>query len=270
MLPVGRSARLGRGMTRNTRAGGSSAGGSSAGGSSAGDSRARGLLDRVLIKTANIRQKACLTHGFSGFALVASVQNEPVVGIEAISLRHNVKQIGFYSLWFFGVRESQAPAHAADVCVHGDRRLVESDVQNDIRRFSADAGKLYECLELVGNVALVVLDEPLRGRKQMPDLGPIIIERTQIGLELALGPGPPSVVASWRLRTRPGWLDSHPGRWPGPTRARQPEAYRASHTRAHWPGPAGEPRKAQKGGAGRPKRDAPPEPGADQGPVVQK
>ena len=70
-------------------------------------------------------------------------------------------------------REPGAVRDPEDVGIDGDGRLAEGDVEHDIRRLAADAGKGDERLAIVRHLAVELLDELPRQRDQVPRLAAI-------------------------------------------------------------------------------------------------
>src|SRR5690606_29710269 len=100
----------------------------------------------------------------SCLADVATMQDEPVVGMERETLRHLLLERQLHRQWRCPRREPGAIAYPEQMRVDRNGGLLEENVQHHIGRLAADAGQGLERLAHVGYLATVLFDQLLGER----------------------------------------------------------------------------------------------------------
>ena len=133
--------------------------------------RTRAALHRLPRPLAQIRNDALLAQRAAGDAGVAAVQDQPVMGVQQVFLRHDLHQLHLDVERRLADRQAGAVADAEDVGIDRDGRLAEGDVEHDVGGLAADAGQRFQRLAIVRDLAAVLVDELLRQRDHVLRLG---------------------------------------------------------------------------------------------------
>lgn len=116
-------------------------------------------LRGFFLKFTQIRDDAGWAFGFAGFAGVAAMQDEPVMGVEHEFIGHAFEQVLLDLIDIFARREAGAVGNAEDMCIHGHCGLAEDDVQNNIGGFAPDAGEFDQIFAGLGDFACVITNQ---------------------------------------------------------------------------------------------------------------
>ncbi len=111
---------------------------------------------------------------------MAAVQDQPVVRVEQVGRRHAPQQPLLDRQRRAPRRQPAAVGDAKDMRVDGDRRLAESDVEDDVGGFAADPGQGLERLAGARHRAAMLLDEQAAGLDQVACLVAVQPERADV------------------------------------------------------------------------------------------
>lgn len=89
------------------------------------------------------------------------MEDEPVVGVHAVFVRHDLLQFFFHLVRRGAGGEAGAVGDPEDMRVYCHGRLREGHVEDDIRGFTPDAGELHQFVAIRRNLAAVIIDEDL-------------------------------------------------------------------------------------------------------------
>jgi hypothetical protein len=95
----------------------------------------------------------------AGFAGVAAMQDQPVMRVLFEFVRRQAHQALFNFERSFSFGNTSAVGHPEYVSIDRDCRLAESGIQNNIGRFSADAGQGLEFLACTWHLAVEAVNQ---------------------------------------------------------------------------------------------------------------
>jgi len=99
--------------------------------------------------------------------------------------RYHLQKLAFDGADVFAGREASAVGDAEYMGVHGNRRLVENDVEDDAGGLVADAGQGFEGGAIVGHLAAMVFQQQLGEAGDVLRLGLIQADAADIGQQSA-------------------------------------------------------------------------------------
>ena len=99
------------------------------------------------------------------------MQDQPVVGVAAEGLRHDLFQLGLDVVDGLAGREAGAVADAEHMRVDGEGLLAEGGIEDDVCRLAANAGKGLQFLATARNFAAEAVDQRLAERDDVFRLG---------------------------------------------------------------------------------------------------
>ena len=117
---------------------------------------------------------------------VASVQDEPVVRVTHISLGNAGNEAFFDCNRSCAFGESDFRTDAQQVRIDGHRRFVEDDIEHDVRRLSADTGKLHKLFVCRRHFSVKIVDEDFTERDDVRRLRMVETDRLDISFEFFL------------------------------------------------------------------------------------
>jgi hypothetical protein len=103
------------------------------------------------------------------------VEDQPVVGVAAKRLWHDLLELGLDDVDVLAGREAGAVADPEDVGVDGEGFLTERGVEDDVGGLAADARKFLELFSISGDPGTEPIDQGLREGDDVFRLG---IEQT--------------------------------------------------------------------------------------------
>src|SRR5580700_10241269 len=131
----------------------------------------RRCVHRLARPFAEVGDDALLAQRPAGHAGITAVQDQPVMGVQPVALRHDFQQLHFDVERGLADRQPGAIANAEDVGVDGDGRLAEGDVEHDVGGLAADARQGFQRLAVVRNFAAVFFNELARKTDDIFGLG---------------------------------------------------------------------------------------------------
>ena len=105
---------------------------------------ARCLMRRLVTIFAQVLDQAGATARLAGDAGVASMQDQPVVGVDQEFLWHHAHQALFHREHGLARCDPGAVGHAEDMGVDGHRRLAKRGVEDHVGGLASDPGQRLE------------------------------------------------------------------------------------------------------------------------------
>ena len=91
--------------------------------------------------SAQVTDNTFRTIGAAGFTHITTMQDQPVVCIEQVSLRYVFEQFAFNDQRCFSQRKPGPVGNTEYMGVHCHGGLTESRVENHVRGFTSDTGQ---------------------------------------------------------------------------------------------------------------------------------
>src|ERR1044072_814259 len=120
------------------------------------------LPRRLLRPAAEIVDDAALAQRLARDAGVAAMQDQPMMRMELVCVRHNLFEVQLALERRQSRRHGGAVADAKDVRVDRDGLLAERDVEHDVRGLAPDAGQRLERLAAARNLSAMLRHESAR------------------------------------------------------------------------------------------------------------
>jgi len=99
------------------------------------------------------------------------VQDQPVVRVQPEGLRNDLFQLELDFEHILARGEAGSVGHPEDVRIHGEGFLMESRVENDVRRLPPDTRQLFQLLARAGDLTVMVAYERFRQSDDVFRLG---------------------------------------------------------------------------------------------------
>jgi len=125
----------------------------------------------LVLKSADIHNHALRAVGLAGFAHVATMQDQPVVGTVLPVRGDELHQAVFNFADGLAGGQADAVGDAEDVGVHGNRRFAKDGVEDDVGGLAAHAGEGFEGGAVVRDFACVAVKQLPTGGDDVFGLG---------------------------------------------------------------------------------------------------
>src|SRR5579859_7510920 len=143
-------------------------------------------LRRLVLVATQVANDALRTIGFARLAHITSVKDQPVVSVLLELERYDLLKFVFHGTHVFARRETSAVGDAKNMCVHGNRGVAKSGVEDDIRGFAADARQRLQSLASLWHLAAVLVHQNAAQRDHVLGLAVEQADGGDIALELLL------------------------------------------------------------------------------------
>ena len=117
------------------------------------------------------------------------MQNQPVMRILAVFLRHLLEQFFLHGEYVFSRGQSRAIGHTEDMCIHGDRRMTEGGIENHVGGFASNTRQGLQCFARGWHLSAMFFNEELASLQNMGGFGVIETDGLDVTLEASCAEG---------------------------------------------------------------------------------
>ena len=113
------------------------------------------------IEITNVSDDTLRTVGLSGLAGIPAMQNQPVVSIHFVFIRHDFQKFELNLKRSFTGRQPGAVGNPKNMGINCDGGLSESGIQYNVGRFPTHSRQSFQRLTIRGYLAVMIIDKNL-------------------------------------------------------------------------------------------------------------